>query len=187
MITDSVLCESPVHSIPFLLSRMKRKTISIRISDASQVMVSAPVHMNIGRIHGFVDQKHLWIHANLNKVSQWTLLPVLTASDKRKASENIRSRTNKFLADYEGKKPARIFIRYSTSRWGSCSSLGNISLNGYLDFVPDELFHYVLCHELTHLKHMNHSRAFWNELSGLVANPRLIKLQLTQYKIPGKG
>jgi len=59
-------------------------------------------------------------------------------------------------ADYRA-----VSIRLQKSRWGSCSSLGNINLNAKLLLFPPEIVRYVLVHELAHLKHMNHSSLFW--------------------------
>ncbi len=58
-----------------------------------------------------------------------------------------------------------IKFRYMKSRWGSCSSKGNISINRYLMFFPYELIEYVVYHELAHLKYKNHGNGFKNFLS----------------------
>lgn len=52
-------------------------------------------------------------------------------------------------------------IRGQTTRWGSCSSQQNISLNFKLLFLPPSIMRYVLIHELCHTKHLNHSKVFW--------------------------
>ena len=61
-----------------------------------------------------------------------------------------------------GLKPCRIKLRSMTSRWGSCSSKGNISINYRVVQFPPECIEYVCIHELCHLKHMDHSEAFWD-------------------------
>lgn len=55
----------------------------------------------------------------------------------------------------------RIFIKEMFSRWGSCSSLGNLNFALRLAYVPRRCLDYVIAHEVCHLIHMNHGPAFW--------------------------
>ncbi len=57
--------------------------------------------------------------------------------------------------------PRRIALRDTTSRWGSCSTTGTMSLSWRLAFAPYDVMRYVVMHELAHKKHMDHSPAFW--------------------------
>ena len=58
--------------------------------------------------------------------------------------------------------PKTLRIGAQKSLWGACSSAGRISLNWRLVVAPLETLHYVVIHELAHLKHLNHSPRFWS-------------------------
>ena len=80
----------------------------------------------------------------------------------------IRQRARRLLppmlervARQTGLDYSRVCIRSQKTRWGSCSSRGNISLNDQLLFVPADTAEYLMIHELCHTRHMNHSPAFW--------------------------
>lgn len=60
--------------------------------------------------------------------------------------------------------PPRFFLSSAMSRWGSCNSRREVRLAWRLVKAPPELIDYVVCHELAHLRHMDHSQAFWLEV-----------------------
>ena len=66
-----------------------------------------------------------------------------------------------------GRRIARVTVRDTRSRWGSCSSTARLSFSYRLIFAPKEVMEYVVAHEVAHLRHMNHSRAFWNAVEQL--------------------
>lgn len=68
----------------------------------------------------------------------------------------------KALVDLEVLNPRMIRIKRMRSRWGSCGPRGDINLNWILAFMPPEILEYVVFHELCHLRHRNHSEAFWS-------------------------
>lgn len=63
--------------------------------------------------------------------------------------------------------PKKITLRDTTSRWGSCSTTGTISLSWRLAFAPYDVMRYVVCHEMAHRQHMDHSPEFWSTVSVL--------------------
>ena len=73
-----------------------------------------------------------------------------------------------------------ITIRGQKTRWGSCSSLGNINLNYKLLFLPPDWVRYVMLHELAHTQHMNHSSAYWQFLTHLEPDCRRLDAALRQ-------
>lgn len=80
------------------------------------------------------------------------------------------------ISEWTGLPYGKLSIRGQTSRWGSYSARGDVSLNWKLLFLPPELARYVLLHELCHSRHLNHSRAYWATVASF--EPRLAELRL---------
>ena len=73
-----------------------------------------------------------------------------------------------------------VSVRLQKARWGSCSMQRNISLNAKLLLLPPKIVRYVLVHELSHLKHMNHSASFWQYVEQFEPDYRKSRAELRQ-------
>ena len=72
----------------------------------------------------------------------------------------------------------RLMLSSALARWGSCNTRREVRLTWRLVKAPLELVDYVICHELAHLRHMNHSRAFWAEVERQCPGHRLLRKRL---------
>ena len=88
-----------------------------------------------------------------------------------RAKEYLPGRLDE-LARRFGDSYRRLRITKARTRWGSCSSRGNINLSCYLMILPPDLIDYVIIHELCHLHHFDHSRAFWELVESRCADYR---------------
>lgn len=88
---------------------------------------------------------------------------------RKEAKKTITMYTDK-LSKELGVSYNRIAIRDQKSRWGSCSSKKNLNFNWRLILAPIEILEYVVAHEVAHLKHMNHSKYFWDTVEQLDSN-----------------
>ncbi len=75
----------------------------------------------------------------------------------------------------------KVYFKKMKSRWGSCSSRKNISINVYLSYLPKNLIEYVVFHEISHLVELNHSKKFWNIISSKFPNYKKLENELSVY------
>lgn len=69
-----------------------------------------------------------------------------------------------------GVRLGKISLRDTSSRWGSCSHDGNLSFSWRLIFAPHEVLHYVVAHEVAHIREHNHSQDFWDLVAVISPN-----------------
>ncbi|HEX6441759.1 MAG TPA: SprT family zinc-dependent metalloprotease [Stellaceae bacterium] len=85
----------------------------------------------------------------------------------RLAGQEFARRARAFAARID-KRVARVTVRDTTSRWGSCSAAGNLAFSWRLIMAPEPVVDYVVAHEVAHLAEMNHSPRFWRVVASLV-------------------
>ena len=151
----------------YTLIRSARKTISIQITPAGEVLVRCPNRMAKREVQAFVDSKRSWIEKHLTQLEARPDLPSFTKAElqalAQQAKAELPDRVRHFAA-MMGVTYGNITIRAQHTRWGSCSSKGNLNFNCLLMLMPPEVRDYVIVHELCHRKEMNHSQKFWAEV-----------------------
>lgn len=153
------------------ITKSKRKTISLQIKPDSSIELKVPLHTTNAQIQEFLNQKSDWINKHLQAVKerqqQMSQIKPLTIEEIRdlanQALEVIPKRVA-YFAEIVGVTYGRITIRNQKSKWGSCSSKGNLNFNCLLMLMPTEVQDYIVVHELCHRKEMNHSPKFWAEV-----------------------
>ncbi len=147
--------------------KSKRKTMSLEVKNG-EVLVRAPIRATEREISAFIEKHTAWIEAKLAKDnSRREALEKekpLTEREKNelinRAKETIPDRVA-YYAPIVGVTYGRITVRRQKTRWGSCSSKGNLSFNYLLMLAPSEVLDSVVVHELCHRKEMNHSKRFY--------------------------
>ena len=153
----------------FEIIRSNRKSIAAEIK-LNKLIIRAPMQATNEDINAFMLKHKSWIEQHLSKAQerqQATAGKKLTMDEIQqladKALEIIPERV-KYYASLIGVTYGRITIRNQCSKWGSCSSKGNLNFNCLLMLAPPEVIDSVVVHELCHRKEMNHSDRFYAEV-----------------------
>jgi predicted metal-dependent hydrolase len=83
------------------------------------------------------------------------------------SSATIQALVDRYSAEV-GKRPTRITLRDTTTRWGSCSPTGRLAFCWRLILAPAEVMDYVVAHEVAHLAELNHGPRFWRLVRRLI-------------------
>ena len=153
----------------YTVVRSARKTLAIEVG-LKGVTVRAPLRATDREICEFVEKHREWIEKHTAQVEERK-----KAADAEKLTpEDIHALAEKALtvipervkhyAPLVGVKYGRITIRNQRTKWGSCSGKGNLNFNCLLMLTPPEVIDSVVVHELCHLKEMNHSQRFYDEV-----------------------
>ena len=149
------------------LIKSSRKTLAAEIKQG-RLIIRAPHQAADDDIRRFIQKNRQWIETHLAKSRSREAaaesIPKLTPEElhnlAQQALKVIPARAA-YYAPLIGVTYGRITIRNQTSRWGSCSTKGNLNFNCLLMLTPPEVIDYVIVHELCHRKEMNHSARFW--------------------------
>lgn len=168
--------------VSYEIVRSNRKSIAIQIKPDGQVVVRCPKRMRLEEVRSFVESKSAWIGKHLAN------LPPREEKFTAQQLEALRVRTGELVtrraehfAQLVGVTFGRVSVRTQHSRWGSCSSKGNLNFNALLALTPPEVLDYVVVHELCHRKQMNHSLLFWAEVERILPDYRRQKQWLKEH------
>lgn len=152
-----------------------RRTLSLSVKDA-RLIVRAPRRTPKEKIEKAIEAHISWIEKHIAKQEEKRQNhPEPSASEEaelRKLAKKILPYKTARFAKLMGLKYGRITITGAKTRFGSCSSKGNISYSYRLMSYPNEAIDYVVVHELAHLVEMNHSKSFY----------RIVESVLPDYK-----
>lgn len=174
--------------IPVEIVYTRRKSLGLQVKSDGSVYARVPRGTADEVIRYFIEKHKSWILRKRNRLinapqGPVTRLPEVTSEAGKRQIRRLVTQRAAYYAGLMGVSYGRISMRNQKTRWGSCSSDGNLNFNCRLLFVPPELVDYVVVHELAHRRHMNHSPAFWQEVERYLPDYRDRRERLKQYGI----
>ncbi len=169
----------------YRLIRQSRKTLSLRLDEQDgTVVVSAPRWVSRRQIDAFVQKHADWIigqqvRRQQKNALEATLTPERVAALKARAKSELPPKIAAYAA-LLGVRPTGFKVTSAKKRFGSCSGKNSLCFSWRLMQYPEEAIDYVVVHELCHIFHQHHSRAFYAAVSSVMpdykARQRLLKV-----------
>ena len=160
------------------LIRSKRKTLSIQIKEDLSLIVRAPLRFSRAKIDQFVEENEAWIVRNTEKMrqrqkqEQENAVPVEDVPKIKAEALDLFISKTKYYEQIMNLHPAKIKITSAKKRFGSCTchrdGTHTICYSYRLMFYPDAAIDYVVVHELAHIRHKNHGKAFYGLIESVL-------------------
>lgn len=146
-----------------------RRTVSIEVRPDGKVTLHVPKRMTYREIEKLIEEKSPWIEKTIAKYNSALGDEIVPYTDEEldemtAIAKRIIPPRVEYYAKLMGVTYGKITIRHPKTRWGSCTSKGNLSFNCLLTQVPPEILDSVVVHELSHRREMNHSERFYAQI-----------------------
>lgn len=173
----------------------------MNIKKAGTLNVKAPLFYSETDICSFIEKHKDWVERANEKIfnlekklennnNQLVILGRKISDDNNeyiKFEKKFKKEAEKFLAEKLNLLSVELNLKFTKIRfnnskriWGQCSQSKIITLNRKLYHLEEALINYVIIHELSHTKHMNHSKKFWNLVTEHCSDYKIIKKQLKE-------
>lgn len=182
-----IISKTIKHQGQELIFNIKRRArlryVRLSIDRTGTLTLTAPKSYPFFLLKLFVTNKWSWIlEKSEQKKNSQSLLAIKHTKAEinhyKKLTKNLVLERLEYYRQFYTFSFKNISVRDQKSRWGSCSSRGNLNFNYRLSLLPPELADYIIVHELCHLKEMNHSRNFWQLVAKAVPNYKQLKKEL---------
>lgn len=172
------------HIITVVLWPVARaKQLRITVASKDSVTVTGPRRVSYKTLERFFIERSAWVLQQLQhfeaRPSKSLALPQDVYKKKKPAAQKLADKKlSQWNALYQ-LSWQRVTIRNQKTRWGSCSSRGNLSFHARIIDLPEALQDYLIVHELCHLQEMNHGPRFWKLVSRGIPEAKHLKKKLS--------
>ena len=152
----------------YTVIRSRRRTLALEVTRDGSALVRAPLRATDADIARFVDSHRAWLEKHLAARRAYIAShPAPSAEQTALWRQQAKALLPPLVAQWArrmGVQPAGITITAARTRFGSCSGKNRLSFSLYLMDYPQAAIEYVVVHELAHIRHHDHSPAFYREV-----------------------
>lgn len=159
-----------MHNIEIV--RKPRRTLCLQIKRDGTILLLAPLGASGSQITEFIEKHKSWLDKHyksvMEKRERFDRLDDDDIVRLRKSAKEFIPNRAEYYANLMGVRFEGIRITSAKTRFGSCSAKNSLSFSLYLMTYPERAVDYVIVHELAHVRHKNHSPAFYREIERIL-------------------
>lgn len=164
----------------------RARSVRITVLHGGVVRVVYPRRLPRTRVASWVMTRSEWIVQAQRKIQKRKGIPLPHGSEGRRLFLHHKSEVRKLVEGYLSHYAhqftwKKVRITNAKTRWGSCSVRGTLSFNWRIIYLTPEVQHYLIVHELCHLRHHDHSVRFWAEVARLSPEYEALRRELKRY------
>ena len=152
----------------YTVRRSRRRTMALEVTREGTALVRAPLRASDTDIARFVDTHRDWLATHMARRQAYLAAHPAPAPQQleawRQQAKAVLPGRVAYWAQRMGVQPAAVTITAARTRFGSCSGKNRLSFSLYLMAYPETAIEYVVVHELAHIRHHDHSPAFYREV-----------------------
>ncbi len=162
--------------------RMRGRSLRLTMHKDKRLVLSTPRFVTSSAIESFLRKSSKWILEKYQRFQSFDkIIPKYSKEEYRRDKQGVQARIERRLEYFSalyGYTYDSVSVKDTSSRWGSCSKRKSLNFSFKMKFLPDDLFDYVIVHELCHLQEFNHSKAFWKLVEQQIPNWKEIRTKL---------
>lgn len=167
---------------------VRARRLRLTVNVHGQVTVTLPARLPDRAAERLLREKSTWVRSKIAFFASLERPVKLESSpaEYRRYRESTLRLVKRLIQRHQsalGVECTAVTIRRQRQRWGSCSRTGRLHFNYKLIFLPEALSEYVVVHELAHLRHFNHSAAFWQAVAAVLPDAASRRRELKRWVV----
>lgn len=185
-----VVCAPKKCSLKYIEDFIKSKEnwINYHIQEVKQKRISHQVYFDLNKIVIFGESYNIIDNGNHYLIGDYYVKHTKSSNKKNVLKKFITKLAGEYVLPRVNELAKMLKLEYKNAeiisarkKWGSCNNLKCLKFNFRLVMLPKVLIDYVICHELCHLKELNHSKEFWMLIENLGFKRNLVKTKMKEY------